>query len=262
MKNINGWVLALFISIVGGAIGCQGPNNATVAKQAKVSGDNSRNALDWNGTYVADLPCADCPGIRSVLTLMDDEHYEMRWVYLERGDSVFVEKGTFTWDSTGSIIQLSEGAQQTYQVGENQLFHLDGDGKRITGDLASHFIFNKKEIGFNHTPWRLVQVNNVLRSDYPTSQDPYIQFLEERVVGSGGCNRISGTFQTHNTNGLTFGAIVSTRMACPEMQLEFLVHKAMEQVTSYNLKENHLLLSDADGNVIMQFEADYLKGTL
>jgi uncharacterized lipoprotein NlpE involved in copper resistance len=38
---------------------------------------NSRNALDWAGTYEGVLPCADCPGTKTRLTLNYDGSYRL-----------------------------------------------------------------------------------------------------------------------------------------------------------------------------------------
>jgi len=40
-------------------------------------------------------------------------------------------------------IQLNDGVTR-YQVGENRLFLLDRRGRRITGDLAAHYILYKE----------------------------------------------------------------------------------------------------------------------
>lgn len=37
-----------------------------------------------------------------------------------------------------------EGAPGKYQVGENQLWHLDENGNRIEGDLADRYILKKQ----------------------------------------------------------------------------------------------------------------------
>ena len=44
------------------------------------SGDNSRNSLDWQGTYVGTVPCADCPGIRMRIELKDDGTFARSFV--------------------------------------------------------------------------------------------------------------------------------------------------------------------------------------
>ncbi len=59
------------------------PVRDTAAQQPIVTGDNSQNSLDWNGTYEATLPCADCPGIKTILTLVADQTFTLSSTYLE-----------------------------------------------------------------------------------------------------------------------------------------------------------------------------------
>eukprot|EP01133_Synstelium_polycarpum_P010467 gene10467-12187_t len=63
-------------------------------------------SLDWDGTYKGTVPCADCPGIETIITLNKDQSYSMETKYLEKGKKVSVENGTFNWDKTGSKITL------------------------------------------------------------------------------------------------------------------------------------------------------------
>ena len=46
------------------------------------SGDNSQNSLDWEGTYRGILPCADCEGIETKITLSANGTYEYKASYL------------------------------------------------------------------------------------------------------------------------------------------------------------------------------------
>ncbi|TFV95830.1 copper resistance protein NlpE [Algoriphagus kandeliae] len=109
-------------------------------------GDNSMNALDWNGTYIGTIPCADCEGIEIELTLNLDGKYKYKATYLGEEEKVFEIEAPFQWDETGSMITLleMEDAPGKYQVGENQLWHLDMNGKRIEGDLADRYILRKQ----------------------------------------------------------------------------------------------------------------------
>ena len=120
------------------------PSTATPATTPAPApdGHNSRNAVDWAGTYSGVLPCADCPGIETVITLHSDGTYERSMLYLEEAVAVQRDKGVFTWNTAGSEVTLeSDGeAVVSYQVGENQLFHLDGEGQRISGDLAAYYV--------------------------------------------------------------------------------------------------------------------------
>ena len=55
--------------------GCT-PSKPISARSVPVDNHTARNALDWPGSYEGTLPCADCPGIRTRLTLMKDGRYE------------------------------------------------------------------------------------------------------------------------------------------------------------------------------------------
>lgn len=107
---------------------------------------NSRNALDWAGVYKGVLPCADCEGIETRVSLQQDAGFERTTRYLGRGDRVFSERGRFEWDAEGRrvLTRADDGATQWYQVGEGRLFHLDRNGQRIGGELAEHYVLDKK----------------------------------------------------------------------------------------------------------------------
>ena len=110
-------------------------------------GHNSRISVDWNGIYKGTIPCADCEGIQTELTLMEDGSFERRTTYLGKDGETRSDKGNFTWNDAGSAVTLAleDGETQQYQVGENMLFHLDREGNRITGDLAENYILMKNK---------------------------------------------------------------------------------------------------------------------
>lgn len=156
MKKIIYGVLAVFAFSA-----CTSPNNSqTNSEELKDSltdqmvsrpldmGDpdpahNSQNSVDWMGTYEAVLPCADCPGIKTVLVLREDETFEIRSEYLER-DTESADEGTFVWEDNGSVVHLKgENTDLKLKVGENILFQLDQEGKEITGNLAEHYRYKK-----------------------------------------------------------------------------------------------------------------------
>lgn len=116
----------------------------TQASQTTASvADTSQNALDWQGIYTGMLPCADCSGIKTTLTLQNDGKFTLVSEYVGEADGIFNEKGTFKWNATGDKIKLSNGNQ--YQVGENQLFMLDGDGNQVTGPMAEFYQLEKNQ---------------------------------------------------------------------------------------------------------------------
>ncbi|ASK32167.1 hypothetical protein CEY12_19645 [Chryseobacterium sp. T16E-39] len=116
----------------------------SVTVDSVADGHNSQISLDWSGTYEAVLPCADCPGIKTSLTLNKDNTFMITEEYIDR-KSINEDKGTFQWDKAGSIITLKgKLANYKYKVGENHLNQLDLEGKEITGPNKDFYIFKKK----------------------------------------------------------------------------------------------------------------------
>ena len=60
----------------------------------------------WPGTYSGTVPCADCPGIKTELTLLADNTYELKQVYLESKVDEIKNQGSFIWMADSSGIEL------------------------------------------------------------------------------------------------------------------------------------------------------------
>ena len=74
-------------------------NNKTV-KGKPAATDNthtSANSVDWQGIYKGVLPCADCQGIATALTLNNDNTYVLTTKYLGKDSVGHQEKGNFSW---------------------------------------------------------------------------------------------------------------------------------------------------------------------
>lgn len=79
-----------------------------------------------------------------------------------------------------------------------------------------------------------------------------------RAFGSGGCNRFNGEAKLSGKK-LSFGLLMSTRMACPEavMKQEARFLNTMEDVRGWKLddKRHKLLLLGAEGETLLTFSA-------
>jgi len=141
-------IICLFFALNACKLGGKKRTDAGVEVKVAI-GDNSRASVDWDGTYFGIVPCADCPGIETRITLNKDETYHISWKYQDRDDKVFQNSGKFQWDDDGGIIILEDMDKDKfpdrYRVGENRLFQLDKDGNKITGDLAQNYILSKVE---------------------------------------------------------------------------------------------------------------------
>jgi uncharacterized lipoprotein NlpE involved in copper resistance len=124
--------------------GCMPRAETPATPQAVIDGHNSRNALDWSGTYEGVLPCADCPGIKTRLVLHDDGRFELQTQYLERDREPRSSSGRFTWNAAGSgiVLDAAGGAGQQFLVGEGRLLQMNRDGT-VPPWNSPHRILNK-----------------------------------------------------------------------------------------------------------------------
>lgn len=90
---------------------------------------SSRTSLDWAGAYVGTLPCADCPGIETRLTLDANGGYRLATRYIGRQTEPDTFNGRFEWTYDGNHIQLDAAADNAfYQVREGTLLRRYADG--------------------------------------------------------------------------------------------------------------------------------------
>ncbi|MGC3979402.1 MAG: copper resistance protein NlpE [Paludibacteraceae bacterium] len=98
----------------------------------------------WVGDYKGILPCADCEGIETLLSLNEDTTYFLKMDYIGKGQPI-VDKGVFTWNADHSkiTIQLEDGTQE-YLVDKGTLTVLNSEGQTTTGELANDYVLRKQ----------------------------------------------------------------------------------------------------------------------
>jgi len=125
---------------------CTDGNLQTDASSLPDAAHSSQNSLDWPGDYMGIVPCADCEGISTSLSLAADGTYHLQRQYLGRSDEIFETRSNFTWSADGSRIVLNNvDAPNQYQVGEGRLFLLEMEGQRIEGALASLYALQRSK---------------------------------------------------------------------------------------------------------------------
>lgn len=108
-----------------------------------------------------------------------------------------------------------------------------------------------------HTHWRLVSLGAGGAPIAKTQTEAFLVFGEPpgRVSGSGGCNRMAGSYEEKGEQ-LTFGPIAATRMACADgMQVEDALGAALASIASFRIEGDRLELRDATGALLATFEA-------
>lgn len=121
----------------------------------------------------------------------------------------------------------------------------EADSEDIPGDREE--LFGRR--------WRLTEVDGVAVA----TTKAYIEFdrAAKRLIGDGGCNRISGDFVLTGKD-LRFSRVISTRRACLDsqaQQIESSFLKGLEQTNGFEIREDTLRLK-AGGIAILTLKAE------
>jgi copper homeostasis protein (lipoprotein) len=228
---------------------------------AAADGHNSANSLDWAGVYKGVLPCADCEGIETLLTLNMDSGYQLSTTYLGKDTKAFEQQGRFEWDAKGSVIRLlgQKDGPALYKVVENQLIQLDMEGQLISGDLADNYKLNKQASVAEHkltgVRWRLTELMGQAVPATEPDMTPYLQFGEDgRVSGFAGCNQFTGAYEAEGL-GLSFKPMATTEKACLNGSIEQQFLTTIQGIDNYSLNDSGLAFYKARTAAMLRFTA-------
>jgi heat shock protein HslJ len=111
---------------------------------------------------------------------------------------------------------------------------------------------------YAHT-WTLVEVEGQPVNPAGTDRDAHLLFaLPNRLTGSTGCNRLTGTFELTGGNAIRFSPLATTRMMCPDSETEARFTKALQRVDTYLITDAALALRSGK-TVVARFRADTPK---
>jgi heat shock protein HslJ/uncharacterized lipoprotein NlpE involved in copper resistance len=264
--SVNWFIFIIAFVVVAG---CESPDKRYDEVASEVGqlpmtddGHNSRNALDWAGTYSGVLPCADCEGILTSVTLHQDGRFTRRTTYIGKSPLPASDEGDFVWDDDGRLVTLrsADGSEQMYQVGEEQLFHLDKDGNRIAGELSGMYMLDKllRDPRIEDIRWVLIELNGQPVQAPQASEQAHfeLQAAESKVVGHASCNRFFGSYEIKRGKRISFGDNMGmTMMACPDMAIETAFMEAMRRADNYAISADQLSLNKARMAPLARFSA-------
>lgn len=242
-------------------------SNPKPAENLEAKPDNSQTSLDWPGVYRGILPCADCEGIETEITLNADLTYVISSIYIGKNNEAIKENGNFKWDEAGAKITLGNAdskATNQYLVGENMLFKLDANANRIEGELKEKY--QLKKVQFNNEIsekyWKLIELNGkkiVLGKNQNIAPHLTLKNENSRVYGNGGCNAFQGTYELSDQNKIKFSKMASTKMFCDHMAMETAMLNALEMADNYSAKKDTVTLNNATMVSLAKFQLVYGK---
>ncbi len=230
MKTV--WIACALVVLLAACMPRQSQAVAGAAKPADVH--TSQNSLDWAGTYEGILPCADCPGVETRLTLHRDGSYELATRALGRDEAAQTVLGQFAWNAAGSGVTLdAKGGGQQVSVGEGRLVLLDRDGppaatpsaKRVLTLVAPATAAAGLAQALEAHRWSLeAATDGQGRPIAAVSPAPGRQFVFNFAGGrlhvEGGCNQLSGGYRIDAAGQMTVGRMAATMMACEPLKMQ------------------------------------------
>ena len=269
-------------------------DSITKADSLKRNTPIDKNSLDYIGTYKGILPCDDCEGMETTICINENNTYNIKTSYLGKGDKVFEQKGTFTWNKERNTIVLDnvKNGPNQYFVGKHILMQLDLNGKQMTGNSASQYVLAKQKntnseietlekskatvdlnsrmeaqtvikkvnpavgkVTLAETKWKLMTLNGKLVK--PKGKRDYYIWLNSkdgRFSAFAGCNAIVGNYAMPSSFEISFTEVAMTKMACPDMSVEDRFSTMLESADRYTIADNILQLKKGKKEVLATFE--------
>lgn len=154
------------------------------------------------------------------------------------GDGLIFQTDSFALRITEDLCRDSmTGMPYPFQA---TLRRADGDWPGCAGDPASLLLGE----------WHVAALDDTA---LPPGTEVTLSFASGRISGKTGCNRVMGGFNLTG-EGLSFGPLASTQMACPPdvMEIERRVLDALAQVTGFDFHDkDNLLLVGVAGTAVL-----------
>ena len=230
--------------------GCNQPEQAATADPETQQAD-SLPGMELEGMfrYMADAALfRDCRDNKSYPVSMEGDYIEVERAYLNSG----IESGSEVMVKLrGRLLErpAMEGNTNRIKLIVDKLY-------KILPDETCSPTVHSELIG---TYWKLVELNGEIVNTPEGMKEAQMILAgaESRVHGNAGCNNFFGQFKT-SENTLTFSAMGSTMMACPQaMDTERGFLAALGATTRYEISGLFMELY-AEDQLLAQFEAIYL----
>ena len=118
--------------------------------------------------------------------------------------------------------------------------------KRVLFAIAAMTMFaaccGEENLPMENTKWNLTELQGATNEVFADADTFWFSLDGESIVGVGACNRFFGGYQLTQCGSFEVGAMGMTRMACPDMELEDVFVRVMDEADCYEIKGNVLTL--------------------
>ena len=138
---------AIMVSCNGKKTAQNEANNDSTSIADTTVADENVDLATVAGIYEGTLPAADCPGIKTVLTINADSTYQLKQDYIDRKDGHDEASGVLEVldNSVLMLIRPSSGEHTFYKVKDNSsVIMTDSLGNEPEGETAKLYVLTKK----------------------------------------------------------------------------------------------------------------------
>lgn len=124
------------------------------------------------------------------------------------------------------------------------------EANKITSEVFTDSVISTvesydKEMKLEGTRWKLIQLQGKIVEN-TSDKTMSIEFHEDgRFSANMGCNGIGGNYHIKEGNRIVFSQVISTMMACPNMENEEVFKSIIETIDNYTLINSKLTLNKA-----------------
>jgi uncharacterized lipoprotein NlpE involved in copper resistance len=126
-----------------------------LAKTHQKETDHSAHAnpidksLDFHGIFYGFLPCTDCNGIKTTLSLKQNNNYLLVTQPARDSSREFYEKGKYSWNEENHTVVLTprnESMPRHYLIkDEGTLIQLNSDGTQMSKELEDSYTLRRSD---------------------------------------------------------------------------------------------------------------------
>ena len=105
---------------------------------------------DFHGVFYGFLPCNDCNGIKTTLSLKQKNNYLLVTQSARESSREFYEKGKYSWNDENHTVVLTPikggtGIRHYHIENEGKLIQLNDDGTRMTNE-ADRYVLQRSDM--------------------------------------------------------------------------------------------------------------------
>ncbi len=137
------------------------------------------------------------------------------------------------------------------------------DASASVQDIASDPVPVTPAAELSGTYWKLTELRGqgIVVDTAAMSREPHmiLHASDSTVKGNGGCNGFGGNYEWKAPNRIKFDKVISTMMACEQLETENHFFEALRNADNYYIIGDTLILNKARMAPLARFVAVYLK---